>query len=223
MATALREDFDPVARMVTSVGFRSLGDDAPILETWNDPDPVRYIYREIDFKIDGDGFLQFYFLNPALAVDFGPGETIDTVVAGMGPFVPFAPPGMAAAAPSTGPATPLDINLQNTSAYVIYRLRPSRNMFFAPRLAAITHKNMNDQSYCAQLRHVNAAGPSVNGLDDSKLVYLKAKPGADPNNYAHSFNLKVRLLQAPHYGSPWPSVLDIVIDPDIRHPGGSTT
>ena len=222
MATALKEEREVIRAEFAAGNGRLLGDDADIL-AWQYPNPTRYVVREIDFQIDGNGFLQFFFRNPELAKQLQPGETIDDVVADLlnpnAKIMQF----FGATIPAPGPRTPLDINLQTSSAYIIYRLAPDRNMLFAPRMAGVTHKKIIDQPYCGDLLHVNQSGPSQIGLDDSRLVYFKARPGADPNDYAHGLNLKVRLLQAPHYGSAWPSVLDLGMDPDIRNPGGSPT
>jgi len=219
MATAanLNNNF-AVAQTAT---FGSLGDDAPILPAWGDPLPQRYVFREIDYELDANGYLQFLFRNPGLALPVGAGG-IDEVIA-MLMNQPLSPAieSFFKVASTADRETPLDVKLKNSSAYIIYRLARNRNMYFAPDVPAVTHKDEDDQPYCGELKHVGLFGPDVDPVDGCRLIYFMAKPRAI--DYAHSLNFKVRLLQKPHFGSPLPRVLDIVLDPDIRHPGGSET
>lgn len=226
MATALRND-DWFAALATATS--SLGDDFPIAEEWTGTEPNRYIFREIDFAIDTNGHLQFFFLNPGLARPLPPGG-IDEVVDDLLAEPPFPSlPNLLESPATTRFETPLDLNVKDSPAFVIYRLRRVRNMLYIPGIHAITHKDQNDAPRYGRLRHINDQQRTYQPLGDSKLVYFVADPPATPlpplpppPYYRHSFNLKVRLIQTPHTNGQM-RVLDIPIDPDIRNPDGSPT
>jgi hypothetical protein len=208
---------------------QSIGSDTPMNADPFDPLPSRYVIRDIGYEIDESGSLQFLFRNPGRAMPFLPGDGIDNVIALLTnpQFQPSVENYLSLVA-AAGQESPLDINLQDTPAYIIFRLPRNGNLYFAPGIPALTHKNANDAPFCAELRHVGVFGATVNAGDGCKLLYFMAKPktsGEPPttDEYRHSLNIKTRLLQKPHYGSSVPRILDIVIDPDIRHPGGSTT
>jgi hypothetical protein len=210
MATALRE---PV-RAAAAAAPRN--DHAPMNEAWDGPLPTRYVVREIDFNmIDGD--LQFSFRNHDLAEDL-PAGGVDDIIAGL-----LAPPPSAALAPSlfaaAAPHTPLDLDIQ-TPLFVILTLSEPKNMRFSAQLKGMTHKNSDDSDYYGHLRHVNDAAQSAAPLGACKLIYFIASPPAGA--YQHGFNFNVDLDQEPGPGGE-PRSLPITIDPDIRHPGGSTT
>ena len=205
----------------------SLGDDAAFDMTPFDPLPDRYVIRDIDYEVDA-GSLQFFFRNPGLALPLPAGGIDEVISLLMRPQFQPSVENFLSLIASSGPQTPLDIELKNKSAYIIFRLPSAGNMYFAPRVAALSHKAAGDFGYTARLMHVGPFGPESDPVDGCKLIYFMARPrlAGDPpatDPYCHSLNIKTRLLQKPHFGTPLPRVLDIVLDPDIRYPGGSIT
>src|SRR3954454_12861719 len=114
MATVLRQLFQPVQS--------SLGDDQPIAEDWNGEEPKRFIFREIDFEIDLDGALQFFFLDPVPAMPLPKGGINDVLDALLNLPLEIRS-NFAASLPAPVYETPLDLNVKDSPAFVIYRLR----------------------------------------------------------------------------------------------------
>jgi hypothetical protein len=179
--------------------------------------PTRYAVREIGFAMT-DGRLQFTFADHGQAEPLPPGG-IDEVVAGL-----LAPPpletlefaaGSAAAAP-----TPLDLDVSGAPIWLIYMLAEPSNMRFSAALTAMTHKQIEHRRFYGGLRHVANGVESSQPLVGCRLIYLAAAP-PPAGNYRHGFNFNVELEQDPGIDGNARS-LPIEIDPDIRHPGGST-
>lgn len=217
MATALREWNEAQA---DAAEFLDLGADVPVSAEWAGLPPVRYVIREIDFRIaPEDNSLQFFFVNPQPPQPLPIGG-IDAVTAGI-----LSPPAVGGGGEAEGdpaaPATPLDVELRDSSCYIIYRLAKARNMRFAPTAKAMTHKSGTIEGRYGFLRHVNGDGASIEPLDDSKLIYIAAEPpaGVPPREYADQFNFKLRLSQHRATANSPPRILDLVLDPDIRYPG----
>lgn len=182
--------------------------------------PTRYAVREISFAMVG-GKLQVAFRSEGQAKPL-PAGGIDAVVAGL-----LAPPPAAAMfaletvrAAAVLPQTPLDIDLSGEPIWLIYMLAEPSNMRFSAVLKAMTHKQIEHRPYYGGLRHVTKSVESSRPLAGCRLIYLAAAPPATAS-YRHGFNFNVELEQEPGLDGN-PRSLPIEIDPDIRHPGGST-
>jgi len=212
-------------------------DDIDMKAGWSDdlyPRPERFVFREIDFRIDPNGHLQFGFRNADKAEPLN-GRTIEDVVEGYRPTLPLVSQALAGLPGANALAildfltsttrTPLDLDVTGYPIYVIYRFFKPRNITFSPFRKALSHKNGDAQDRYGLLRHVGPAGsgaPSESWVDNCELVYFGCVPKT--GDYEDGFNLRVQLEQEPHLGPPpTPRLLDLEIDPDIRHPGGSIT
>ncbi|MEA3014867.1 MAG: hypothetical protein QOD42_3412 [Sphingomonadales bacterium] len=182
--------------------------------------PTRYAVREIGFTMV-NGRLQFAFASHGRAQPL-PRGGIDAVVAGLltpssAAMLAFGPGRAAAAAPQT----PLDLDVSGDPIWLVYMLAQPSNMRFSTALKAMTHKQREHRPYYGGLRHVAKGVESSRPLARCRLIYLAAAPPAD-GEYRHGFNFNVELEQDPGIEGN-PRSLPIEIDPDIRHPGGSTT
>jgi hypothetical protein len=185
--------------------------------------PTRYAVREIGFAMT-DGKLQFTFAEHGLAAPLPPGG-IDEVVAGLltpppAALLEFAFGRNAAAAAPAATPTPLDVDVSGDPIWLIYMLAEPSNMRFSAALKAMTHKQIEHRRFYGGLRHVTNGVESSQPLVGCRLIYFAAAPPA-AGNYRHGFNFNVELEQDPGIDGN-PRSLPIEIDPDIRHPGGSS-
>lgn len=214
MATALREpDVSQAA---------PTNDLAPVRSEQPFEAPERYIFRELSMKLEGE--LQFFYKDPGLAQPLPEGG-IAAVVAGiLNPPAPAAAVMAAAVAAAVTQETPLDLNIHGDPAFVVLRLDPALNWRFDSDEAAVSLKDAGVADHYGGLRHVLADGtiqaePAVG----CKLVYFAAKPpvlGPD-EKYRHGFNFHIELVQASSSSTSGDSILPIILDPDVGHPGGS--
>lgn len=209
MATLLREaDF----------GQTAPGNDlAAVRSYWPYAAPARYIFRELSMKLEGG--LQFFYKDPGLAQPVPPGG-IEAVVADLLDPPPPATDGSADSAQET----PLDLNIHGDPAYVVLRLDPSLNWRFDSDEAAVSLKDNSVADHYGELRHVLADGTiQTEPATGCRLVYFAAKPPAlgPDGSYRHGFNFHIEIVQNSTSATGGESILPIIIDPDVGHPGGS--
>lgn len=220
MATTLERNTD-----LADAAAALQNDRINVQEGWSYPTlPLRYVFREIDFYLDGNGHLQFCFRNSGLAQPLD-GLTIEQVASGFRAPPRPEPEFLLAAALDEPPQTPLDLQVWGDPIYIIYRLFGPRNMTFNAGLKAVSHKNGEAQNRYGLLRHLGPAGAgSIEPVADCELIYFACVP-KNVNPYRDRFNLNVVLEQAPIPAGPGGvavrRVIEIEIDPDIRFPGGS--
>jgi hypothetical protein len=181
--------------------------------------PERVIIREISFLMDSDG-LQFLYRDAAMASRL-PGANIDTVIEHLatGKPLPLVDMGDGAAG-SDG--TPLDLGVTGEPTYIVFKLDPRLNWRFSDNDPVISHKNEDDSVYYCGLRHVRPNGSSSDRpVADCMIVFLVAEPPS--GEYKHGFNFHVDLIQKPRLDHTQERILPLIIDPDIRFPGGSGT
>ncbi len=186
-----------------------------------DPDvvPERVIIREISFLMDSEG-LQFLYRDASPASRL-PGGNIDTVIEQLAKGLPLPLVDMGDAT-SGSDGTPLDLGVTGEPAYVIFKLDPRLNWRFSDSDPAISHKNAEDTDYYCALQHVRPNGSySSRPVADCRIVFLVAMP--PDGEYKHGFNFHVDLIQKPHLDHTKERILPLIIDPDIRFPGGSGT
>lgn len=124
---------------------------------------------------------------------------------------------------TTGTYAPIDLVLEGDPVFVVFVLGKPNNIRFHPSRKGITHKNPDDRNRYGYLRHAKVTGGNYEEdegpLNDCRIIYFIADPlyPSQPT-YKHDFNLNVRLLQPAQNGTP--RFLDLVIDPDVRYPGG---
>jgi len=184
--------------------------------------PVIATVREIDAEVDGD--ISFFFSRGTFAVDlrtYGGGlpGLVEDVRAGTFQYVDNL------SSRPQPPMTPLSLNNQRLS-YVIYKLR-SRNWQFARKHPpfSIGKKGKDANAYFEAMR-VDRHGvaepvdPLKAAKDGSMVAYFiadGAKATGFTGRYVHALNVHVDLL----FGSGGRGYMPLVIDPDVRHPGGS--
>jgi hypothetical protein len=215
MATALREINDAPSPE---------NDLAPLRVEWPYAAPERYIFRELSMKLEGG--LQFFYKNPVLSRDVPPGGLAKVIADILNPAPP-APALFAAAAAGVGAEeTPLDLNIHGDPAFVFLRLDPTLNLRFDSDEAAVSLKDAGVADHYGGLRYVLEDGTvQPEPATGCKLVYFAAKPPvlADGEEYRHGFNFHLELVQVSPSATSPDSILPIIIDPDVGHPGGSTT
>lgn len=221
-----------------SIPFEKLG---PFSATGR-PLPKYAIVMEVDFKTRlNDGGIEellFYFSQYHEVVDLtaygtpaygGIEKLIDDVCSPHFVFdnqVPIEPdPGYPYASP---------LSLRNeTRSYVVYRLS-SKNWQFGRRGFPITVGSMGeDKDYCFDAFKVPASGygdrdpgfpfhsTANQPLDDCKVAFFisdgeEARADVDDDQYSHAINLHVDV----EYKTP-PRRIPIMLDPDVRFPGGA--
>jgi hypothetical protein len=118
---------------------------------------------------------------------------------------------------------PLDLNLSRPTCFII-RLSSSWRWRFSHKAKGASlgpNVNTDPTNYC-QLRHVLDNGteqyPQFDHPDECKIIYFFAKPPT--GNFNNSFNLNIELMFEGVDVDEINSI-PIVIDPDIRFPGGS--
>jgi hypothetical protein len=217
MATALKNR-DPEQASASSQANPPDNERAPVQANLPGVEPDRYIVREISFLMDSDG-LQFLYKDSRPAQPLLEG-TIDPIIPRFTASIP-ATIGLTGAGLETA-ETPLDLGVTGGPTYLIFKLDPRLNWRFSRTERAISHKKGEHAQYYGGLRHVAEDGSaSEEPIDNCRLVYLVAAPPA--GEYRHGFNFNVELIQKPHFGEDEPRILPIMIDPDIRFPGGSET
>ncbi|HYD36646.1 MAG TPA: nucleotide synthetase [Allosphingosinicella sp.] len=181
--------------------------------------PERVIVREISFLMDSDG-LQFLYKDAGPAMPL-PGGNIDMVIEhlALGKPLPFGDLGDV---PMGSDGTPLDLGVTGEAAYVVFKLDPRLNWRFSDNDPVISHKQAGDAAYYGGLRHVRPNGTySDRPVADCRIVFLVAMP--PDGEYKHGFNFHVDMIQKPHLDHVRERILPLIIDPDIRFPGGSGT
>lgn len=179
--------------------------------------PTRVIIREISFLMDSDG-LQFLYRDASPASPL-PSGNIDTVIEQLAAGRPLPLSDMGVSAEGTD-GTPLDLGVTGEPTYIVFKLDPRLNWHFSDNDPVISHKNAADAPYYGGLRHVRPNGSySALPVADCMIVFLVAKP--PEGEYKHGFNFHVDLIQKPHLDHRQTRILPIIIDPDIRFPGGS--
>ncbi|HEY0412731.1 MAG TPA: nucleotide synthetase [Allosphingosinicella sp.] len=219
MATALRTQDEGFAAQTLPPSAAAHNDQAPVRPEWRGAPPERLVVREISFLMDSDG-LQFLYKDSAAAEPLpadGIGEVAASAAAApLPPLIGLSGAGLATA------ETPLDLSLTGAPAFLVFKLDTRLNWRFSRTEPAITHKQAAHAAFYGGLMHVDRLGNvSAAPVDDCRVAFLVARPPAGP--YRHGFNFNVELIQKPHVGDSEPRVLPIMIDPDIRFPGGSTT
>ena len=217
MATAfkLNPSEDRPALVKSGAAVRIRNDRIPVRRDAPQVSPDRYIVREISFLMDSDG-LQFLYKDSTPAKSL-PDRKIEPVLPRFKLPVPAAI-GLTGAGLATA-ETPLDLSVTGGPAYLIFKLDPRLNWRFSSQEPAITHKRAEHAEYYGGLFHVGDDFASFEPVPDCRLVYFVANP--PEGEYQHGFNINVELIQKPHVGETEPRILPIMIDPDIRFPGGS--
>ena len=219
MATALKNrDWDgsidpPPTAPRDDNGQFSVRNEAP------DVVPERVIVREISFLMDSEG-LQFLYRDAAPASPL-PGSNIDMVIEHLAAGRPWPMADMGDAAEGTD-GTPLDLGVTGEPSYIVFKLDPRLNWRFSDNDPVISHKSEEDRLYYSGLRHVRPNGSySKQPVADCMMVFLVARPPS--GDYKHGFNFHVDLFQKPLLDHTRQRILPLIIDPDIRFPGGSGT
>ena len=179
------------------------------------PDPEQAIVRRISMK-KTDKMLEFFFTVPKATGPLPTGGIRALVEELRGlPIV------------DTGTESPLDLNVKAPS-YVVFMLSKDWDWKFFPDAKAVSLKKRDHGDRYGGLRHVPDMGePSIDAVNNCRMIYFVAHPlpenmgNAPQQGYGHGFNLYVDLAQPPNPDTGAARVLKIIIDPDIRNPGGS--
>ena len=169
------------------------------------PDGV--IYRCIDYRENGTGGYELYYTNdydrpyPVKIKDFLKGKL----------NYPPAEPGDALF--DTADGSRLDLNCIEDCTILLY-LNESRNWQFSTNGDAFSTKRDEGGKY-GGLKYVNSDGSTTGGKPAAgcRLLYFRAK--CKKETFENGFNLKLQLLLRDG------TVKEVLIDPDIRNPGGS--
>ena len=179
-------------------------------------DPEWIIYREVDLDFKENGHLNVYYLN-----DTDPPKKTDirTFIASI--LNKESQPGPGAVEPTS----PLDLNCKQY-AYIVFKLSTRRNWQFSNSGDCFVTKDNKNGKYFG-LKHVMPDGTIVDEnkplSDGCRILYFKAD--SKEEEYDDDFNLRVDLLLKPYFnertGKTETRRTTIIIDPDIRNPGGS--
>jgi hypothetical protein len=205
---------------------RPRNDHHPLKDSKPSADPTYVIFREISARMDGDG-LQFYFRDRAPA-DLPSGGITEFVDALVDEPIGYSREAFVGRLPRK--ECPLDLNVQRRT-YVVFRLDRKLNWQFDPYQTAVSHKKREEGDRYGGMMHVmdnkgKKAGSVAPG-NGCHLVYFIADPlpkhtGAEPQEeYKHGMNLYVELDQIPSHSGGERRALPLILDPDIRNPGGS--
>jgi hypothetical protein len=183
----------------------------PILDNAAFPTPQRLIVRQIDIDIGGGNFnLIFRSPDKAHPVASLPGliQKIEhTQYPNQQPVQAYH--------------RPLDLNIIEPSMVLLF-LSFGWGWRYSHQRFGVTLGENVDQSCYANLRHVlngvSSPTPFGHNAGRCRIVHFLAKP--DGGNFAHSINFNVELVHQDVFGDP-PNTTPLVIDPDIRNPGGS--
>ncbi len=196
--------------------------DAPVgypIPTLPDPTPPkRIIYREIDIEVNPATMdINIVYLDHNEPKEGNIDRFLETVLAK--PTVHQIP--------FTAATSPLDLNCKE-DCYIIFRLADDWNWQFSPETDAFTTKDYENDKYFS-LVHVlyDKATKLITKIDPGeapgegcKTLYFRAR-GREAG-YNDGFNLIVDLdLGITPGPNPTKRRTKIVIDPDIRNPGGS--
>lgn len=133
---------------------------------------------------------------------------------------PVTTESLAAAAPAApDPVSPLDLNCK-ADCYLVFKLASGWNWQFADSGDGFTTKKPHGGKY-SDLTHVLPDGTQIGGGkpigDGCMILYVRAR--ANSSHFKDGFNLTVELL-AGNDASGAKRRTKIIIDPDIRNPGG---
>jgi hypothetical protein len=129
--------------------------------------------------------------------------------------------------PMRGPAeqvenslTPLDLNVDIPSAIVL-AVPTNSNMQFSTSLPAVTRKDGTTDAAYSDLRYVrlrSGQSPVLESqpFDGCQAVVFFAKQPSQ--KYGHGFNMHIDIVQETPGGKR--QLLPLLIDPDVRNPGG---
>lgn len=172
------------------------------------------LVRRIELRDGVEG--PFAFAAPGQAILNAP-ERLETTIAELrnDVYQPVLPP--KAPLPGDGP---LDVHCDETTTIVFALVDPGdgRKFRFSQSSRAISLGGIPDgdrQNYF-NLRHVAEDGTETaahHSGKDCRIAYFTARRTADP--FRHSFNIHVEIVYPNGYDMP------IIIDPDVRYPGGS--
>lgn len=219
MATLLKNDDWPERTGPTANPLSDDNAQVPVSSASPGVVPQRVIVREISFLMDSDG-LQFLYKDAGPAMPL-PGGNIDMVIDHLAAGKPLRLLGSGDVAMGSD-GTPLDLGVTGEPAYVVFKLDPRLNWRFSDNDPVISHKQAAEAAHYGGLRHVRPNGSySDKPVADCRIVFLIAKPPA--GEYKHGFNFHVDLIQKPHLDHTKERILPLIIDPDIRFPGGSGT
>lgn len=133
-----------------------------------------------------------------------------------------APPAEAAALEDRSPATPLDL-VVTEPAILVFELDRAAGWRFSTTTAALSLKNPADAARYGGLVHVGEGGRRSGAPlppdAQCRLAYFSADAPEPP--FRHGINLHVELVTPPVHAGGREQVLPLIIDPDIRNPGGS--
>lgn len=197
------DSINPLTGTITQVPIREL--------TANDPAPTQILVRQIGL-VDGPGG-PFGFIGPDAPRPYS-AQTFDRLLDDLleGSYAPTADVELF--------NRPLDVNCSATTLFVFY-LSNQRDWRFTRHARAITLGDFDPeaQKNYYGLRHVTDDG--ISGAppltSDCKIAFFTAKKTSD--RFAHPFNLNIELVYTTD--SEGTNTVPMVIDPDIRYPGGS--
>lgn len=165
----------------------------------------------LSISIDTSGTLQF---NYAKVGDFDP-DCLDEAVKAAQAFD----------VSETADEPSVDLSLA-IPLLMVLQLPKSLNMQYAPDGDAVTLKEQITKGAYGKLMHLKADGsftPDPPG-EGCKLAYFAAQPPhMDPLIFEDGFNINVQLLQVQKNVEQQLFIrhLPLLIDPDIKHPGGT--
>jgi hypothetical protein len=179
-----------------------------------DPSPIpdRILVRQIGLVEGPDG--PFGYIAPDVAWPYSD-AALDRILDGLrcGYYERGAP-----AEPFN---RPLDVSCCANTLFVFF-LSDQRNWRFTRNAKAITLgcDDAGDRDNYYKLRHVvddSVGTPDSPSHADCKIAYFVARKSSD--RFAHKFNLNIELVYQPDCEGA--NTMPIVIDPDVRFPGGS--
>lgn len=180
------------------------------------PKPNRVIYRLIDLIYDKNtGHSDVVYINNTDGVN---SKSIDQVINDLTPY-------REAERLVDPPTSPLDVNCKE-DCYIVFQLSKKRNWQFSNDGDCFSTKK-NEGSKYSELNHVmtngDRYGVGVEVPDNCRLLYFRAK--CDDSTNEDGFNIKIDLVLPPvlneQTGKNELRRTKIIIDPDIRNPGGS--
>lgn len=170
------------------------------------------IIREIEASVSAKGF-KLGYKNPQKPIHATMDDAVRSIVKGE-----FAP----TEAQCDVEVEPLSLNCAVPSN-IIFTLSPKDNFQFANDADPIEFKDGADKSRYRNFNRVAPDGTSYpfgkpyGGKEPCKMVTFEAV--APTANYIDQFNFVVDVIHENHPGKKSP--LRLMIDPDIRNPGGS--
>lgn len=176
----------------------------------------RIIYRLIDYKIDGQGRINILYINlNQKPFDYELEAFLNTIL----PASPFVDPEY-----SGRTSSPLDINCQE-KCHIVLQLANGKNWQFSEVGDCFSTKKNYGNKYC-DLWHVLDDGTKIGGgkelPEGCRILYFTAE--GDKTTFWDGFNLRVDIvlddLLLPD-GNKEKRRTKLIIDPDIRNPGGT--